>query len=78
MLNIRDPRARELAKQLAVQRKSTITDAVITALQHELARARSAVPLHERLADISRRALAQAGPKPREVTKEEIDDMWTR
>jgi antitoxin VapB len=78
MLNIRDPRAHDLAKELAGATHSTITNAVITALEHELKRVRSAVPLHERLAAIAARALANKGPNPREVTKADIDDMWSR
>lgn len=78
MLNIRDPRAHELAKTLAAERKSSITEAVITALEHELERARKAIPLHERLARIADELKANAGPNGREVTRAEIDDMWTR
>jgi len=33
-------------------------------------------PLRERLADLSREARASAGPKAREVTKDEIDGLW--
>jgi antitoxin VapB len=78
MLNIRDPRAHDLAKELAGATQSTITNAVITALEHELKRVRSAIPLHERLAAIADELKAKAGPNPREVTREEIDDMWSR
>ncbi|MBY0611900.1 MAG: type II toxin-antitoxin system VapB family antitoxin [Beijerinckiaceae bacterium] len=78
MLNIRDPRAHELARKLAAERKSTITEAVVTALEHELERVRAAIPLPERLARIADDLKAQAGPNPRDVTRAEIDDMWTR
>ncbi len=44
-LNIRDPRARELARELASRRKTSITAAVIEALEHELVREREAIPL---------------------------------
>ena len=78
MLNIRDPRAHDLAKELASKTHSTITNAVIIALEHELQRIRNATPLHERLAAIADRALANKGPNPRQMTKADIDDMWSR
>jgi antitoxin VapB len=78
MLNIRDPRAHDLAKELAGATQSTITNAVITALEHELKRVRSNIPLHERLTAISNEFLLKAGPNSREVTRAEIDDMWSR
>ena len=78
MLNIRDPRAHDLAKELASKTQSTITNAVIIALEHELQRIRNATPLHERLAAIADRALANKGPNPRQMTKADIDDMWSR
>ncbi len=39
-LNIRDPRAAELAKELAARRKITMTAAIIEALQNEIKRER--------------------------------------
>ena len=45
MLSIRDPRAAELAKQLAAQRKTTMTEAIIVALENELKRERETLPL---------------------------------
>lgn len=76
-LNIRDPRARELARQLAGQRKVTITDAVISALEHELAREKARVPLADRLGSIAAAAQAGATPAPG-PTEAERDAMWTR
>jgi antitoxin VapB len=73
-LNIRDPRARELARELASRRKTSITAAVIEALEHELVREREAIPL----ARIAERAKAQAGPDAPTVTEAERDAMWTR
>lgn len=77
-LNIRDPRARELARELASRRKTSITAAVIEALEHELVREREAIPLATRLARIAERAKALAGPDARPVSEAERDAMWTR
>lgn len=77
-LNIRDPRARELARELAGRRKTSITAVVIEALEHELAREREAIPLAIRLAKIAERAKAQTGPEARPVSEAERDAMWTR
>ena len=75
-LNIRNSRAHELASQLAALRGTSITDAVIGALEAELEREK--LPLWARLKALSERALAQAGPGGRDVTEEERDAMWTR
>ena len=77
-LNIRDPRARELARELAGRRKTSITAVVIEALERELDRERQAIPLATRLAKIAERAMAQAGPDARPITEAERDEMWTR
>ncbi len=45
ILNIRNPRAHELAKELAERRKTGITEVVIQALEHELERERATIPL---------------------------------
>ena len=47
-LQIRDPRARELARQLAEKRKISMTEAVIEALESELQREHEQIPLAER------------------------------
>ncbi|MEP7457040.1 type II toxin-antitoxin system VapB family antitoxin [Phyllobacterium sp. SB3] len=75
-LQIRDPRAHELARQLAEKRKTSLTEAVIEALQAELQRENHQVPLSARLAEIADRMQALAGSKGREMTKDEIDAMW--
>jgi antitoxin VapB len=76
MLSIRDPRAAELAKKLAAERKTTMTEAIIVALEHELKREREKLPLRERLARLAEKARGLAGPDRREVTKDEIDEFW--
>ncbi|MES0094424.1 type II toxin-antitoxin system VapB family antitoxin [Mesorhizobium sp. M0030] len=76
-LQIRDPRARDLARQLAEKRKISMTEAVIEALESELQRERERVPLAERrLAAISNDLKAKAGSGGRDLTKDEIDEMW--
>lgn len=75
-LNIRDPRAHELAKRLAVKRKTTITQVIVTALENELHREREAQPLRDRLDGIARQLRSERGSSGRDMTKDEIDDMW--
>lgn len=75
-LQIRDPRARELARQLAEKRKISMTEAVIEALESELQRERQQVPLAERLAAISQDFKSKAGVGGRALSKDEIDGMW--
>ncbi|RWC52851.1 type II toxin-antitoxin system VapB family antitoxin [Mesorhizobium sp.] len=75
-LRIRNPRARELARQLAAKRKISMTRAVIEALESELKRENDRVPLAERLAAIADDLRAKAGEGCRVVSKNEIDAMW--
>jgi antitoxin VapB len=75
-LRIRDPRARELALQLAARRKISMTKAVIDALESELKRERARAPLAERLAAIADDLRTKAGEVGRVVSKNEIDAMW--
>jgi antitoxin VapB len=75
-LQIRDPRAHELARRLAAKRKISMTEAVIEALESELKRESGRIPLAERLAAIASEFKARAGQGGRPVSKDEIDDMW--
>jgi antitoxin VapB len=75
-LQIRDDRARELARELAAKRKVTMTEAVIQALEGELRREAEKEPLAVRIARIAAIAAAEAGPGGRVMTKDEIDEMW--
>jgi len=52
-LQIRDDRARTLARQLAERRNVTMTEAVIQALEAELRREAERVPLAARVARIA-------------------------
>jgi antitoxin VapB len=75
-ISIRDPEAGKLARELAVLRKTNMTEAIVHALRAELHRERDKRPLAERLEELSEKLKAEAGPNPREVTKEDIDAMW--
>ena len=75
-LQIRDPRAHELARRLAEKRKVTMTDAVIDALEAELRRESDGTPLAERLAGIASDLRSKAKPGGRDMGKDEIDAMW--
>jgi antitoxin VapB len=75
-LQIRDPRAHELARELAEKRKVSMTEAVIEALEAELRRESGRKPLAERLALIADDLKAKAGQGGQEMSKDEIDEMW--
>jgi antitoxin VapB len=74
-LHIRDKRAVQLAKQLALRKGTSMTRAVIAALESALAR--EARPLYERIAEIARDG-HRLGRDRRghAVTKGAIDDLW--
>jgi hypothetical protein len=74
-LHIRDDRALKLAKKLAARRGTTMTQAVVEALEGALTREER--PLTERLAEIARDIKRRGDPKRgRPVTKKEIDELW--
>ena len=75
-LQIRDPRAREMARRLAERRKISMTDAVIEALEAQLAADRARTPLVERLEAIATELSAKAGRGGRDMTQAEIDAIW--
>ncbi len=75
-LNIRDPRAAELARDLARRRGTTMTQAIIGALEAEIERERAAEPLAKRLLAIASDLHAKAQPGGRRMTRDEIDDLW--
>ena len=75
-ISIRDPEAGRLARELAALRKTTMTEAIVQALRAELKRERDKRPLAERLEELAQETMAMAGPNPRDVTKEEIDELW--
>lgn len=75
-LQIRDPRAHQLARQLADKRRVSLTEAVIDALEAQLEAEQSRIPLAERLKDIAARLRAKGNADGHEMTKDEIDEMW--
>lgn len=75
-ISIRDPEVADLARRLARLRGTNMTEAIAHALKAELKRERDKRPLIERLEALADETVAMAGPNPREVTKEEIDDLW--
>jgi antitoxin VapB len=75
-LQIRDPRARELAKKLAEKRKVSMTDAVIDALQAELGREQGKIRLADRLGPLVAELRSKARKGGHVMTKDEIDSMW--
>lgn len=75
-LQIRDPRARQLALELARKRHVSMTEAVIDALEAELKRESERTPLASRLAELAGALQQQAGSHGREMSRDEIDRMW--
>jgi antitoxin VapB len=75
-LNIRDPRASELARDLAARRGTSMTRAIIGALENELTREKAKPPLTVRAQQISSALMASAAGKRRRLAKTEIDKMW--
>jgi antitoxin VapB len=64
-----------LARQLAKTRHTTMTEALVSALENEWRQDRKAAPLAVRLRALAERAKAMAGPRARAMTKDEIDDL---
>lgn len=75
-LNIRDPRAAELARALATRRGTTITEATIAALQAELDRQAPETTLEERIQKIVSDLHAKSPGTVKPMTREEIDALW--
>ncbi|MDR2000780.1 MAG: type II toxin-antitoxin system VapB family antitoxin [Zoogloeaceae bacterium] len=75
-LQIRDPRARELARKIALQCHASMTEVVVQALETEYRRVAAQQPLAERLDAIADELAVIAGPNGRDMKKNEIDAMW--
>ncbi len=74
-LHIRDDRAARLARRLAKRKGTTMTQAVVAALEGALAREER--PLAERLDEIAREAERLGNrDRGRIPTKQEIDELW--
>jgi antitoxin VapB len=77
MLSIRNERVRALAKVVMQQTGApSITAAITQALEHEIERARQAVPLRQRVEALRTRAMEKATRPPAPVTPAEIDELW--
>jgi antitoxin VapB len=74
MLQIRNPRVVELAAKLAAARRTTKTDAVLSALENELARIESEKSLAERLKPLLER-IATVPRTGLEADKDFYDDL---
>jgi len=75
-LQIRDPRARELARRIAQRRHISMTEAVVEALEAEYRRVSAQQSLADRLGAIADELVVLAKPGGRDMTKDEIDAMW--
>lgn len=75
-ISIRDPRAEELARELAARRGINMTQAIVSALEDALTADRARVPLSHRVSAIADELRAKAKPGGRDMTPQEIDEMW--
>jgi antitoxin VapB len=77
MLQIRHPKARELARRIAARDGISMTDAVVRALEKDAAEPPSGRPsLVDDLRRIQDELRAMSKPGGYMMTKEDIDDMW--
>lgn len=75
-LQIRDPRARQMARQLARLNGGNMTDAVIDALDFRLKHIADKQPLEELAAALSHDLRQRAKTAGRDISKDEIDQLW--
>jgi antitoxin VapB len=75
-LQIRDPRAHDLARRLAEKQKTSMTEAVIAALEAQLAEHESRPPLADRVAEIAHGLKASSQGRGHDMSKDEVDRMW--
>lgn len=75
-LQIRDPEAHALARELAEKRKISMTEAVFAALKAELQREAKRKPLAARAKVIAGELRSRSTAKGRCLSKDEIDEMW--
>jgi antitoxin VapB len=75
-LNIRDPHAAELARELASRGRVTMTKAVVSALEDALNQERAGTPLADRFAAIADDLARKRGPNGRAMSKDDVDAMW--
>lgn len=75
-LQIRDPRARQMARQLARLNGGNMTEAVIDALDFRLKHMADKRPLEELAAALSHDLRQRAKTAGRDIAKDEIDQLW--
>ena len=75
-LQIHDPRALELAERLAEKRKITPEEAVIGALEAQLREEEDRETYFKKLNAVAEELKAISKPGGRDMTKDEIDEMW--
>ncbi len=75
-LQIRNPRARELAERIARLRKISMTEAVVQALELKYQQIADKQPLAQRLGVIADELAGLAKSGGKELTKNEIDAIW--
>jgi antitoxin VapB len=75
-LQIRDPRAREMARKLAKAQDCTMTEAVVDALDHRLRQIDSRDSLRVTAERIRNRLKEKAKLGGKDVPKAEIDTLW--
>ena len=73
-LNIRSEAVNQLAEKLAARKRMNKTDAVRTALEHELQRLDEAVPLRDRLRPLQDRVMSRP-PTGLEADKSFYDEL---
>jgi len=75
-LQIRNPRAYDLARRLAAMRGTSMTEAVIEALEAEVKRRRNAASVLETVKRLQEELRRLGRPGGHMMTKSEIDAMW--
>ncbi|HEV2900078.1 type II toxin-antitoxin system VapB family antitoxin [Allomesorhizobium camelthorni] len=82
-LIVDDPRAEALARELAERRNISVNEAVIEALEAELGKskaqqrpAKDREQFLARVREIQADLKARSKPGGRDLTKDEIDEMW--
>ncbi len=75
-LQVRDPRAHDLARRIAARRHVSMTEAVIEALEAEYRRVSAQLPLSARLDAIADDLAALAQPGGRNMTDDDVNAVW--
>jgi antitoxin VapB len=73
-IHVRDAETDRLVRRLAAKGGMGLTEAIRTAVEHELARLEAAVPLHKRVAKIRRRIAPRLRP-PEQTDKQFFDEL---